>query len=265
MKIGCCCNMIATQKDGIGFEHAKNLIELGYDYIELPLAQLMALEDDDFLKIKESLKLFGIKCKTCNNFFPANIKLTGPAVNESVVKDYVVRAVGRASQLGVDTIVFGSSGAKNVPAGFDHKKAWTQLVNLLNYVDTVVRPLGIVIAIEPLNKSESNIINTVKEGCDLAKEADSPNIGLLVDYYHLMVENDDMYSMIPFSDKIFHVHLANPEGRCFPSPTDTANYKEFFSLLNKIGYNRRVSVEAYSNNIGQDATVALNYLREIIA
>lgn len=254
--------MIATQRDGIGFEHANNLIELGYDYIELPLAQLMALDDEDFMKIKENLKSSGIKCKACNNFFPAKIKLTGPAVNESAVSDYVVRAVGRASQLGVDTIVFGSSGAKNVPDGFDFKDAWIQIENLLKYIDTVVKPLGIVIAIEPLNKSESNIVNTIKEGCKLAESVDSPNIGLVLDYYHLMLENDDMDSVIPFSDKLYHVHLANPEGRCFPLAADAADYERFFSLLSKIGYNRRLSVEAYSNNVGLDAALTLKYLRE---
>ena len=57
MKLGCCTNLIARTSDGIGLEFIEKLAEIGFDYAELPLAEMMALSDDDFSKLKERVKI----------------------------------------------------------------------------------------------------------------------------------------------------------------------------------------------------------------
>ena len=48
MRFGCCANMVATGPDGIGLEIVEQLAEIGYDYIELSLAHMMALSEAEF-------------------------------------------------------------------------------------------------------------------------------------------------------------------------------------------------------------------------
>jgi D-psicose/D-tagatose/L-ribulose 3-epimerase len=264
MKIGICCNMIATLGDGIGLEWAEKLKQTGYDYIELPLAQIMALGDEDFIKFKKKLKSTGIVCRACNNFFPNTVRLTGPDVQQPVIEKYVRAAISRACALGAETIVFGSSGARNVPNSFSTGKAWSQLVDLLKFVSGVIEPMGIVIAIEHLNSRESNIINTVTEGFRLANDVNRDNVRLLIDYYHLMVENEDMSAIYKSAVKIEHIHFANPHGREFPAKTDTEDYNMFFKSIKAIGYNRKLSVEAYSSHVESDASAALRYLSDTV-
>jgi Sugar phosphate isomerases/epimerases len=264
MDIGCCCNMIATRKDGIGFEWVRELTKIGYDYIELPLAQIMALSEDEFQELREQMGSYGIRCRACNNFFPVSVRLTGRDVNDSVISDYVAAAVRRASGLGAESIVFGSSGAKNVPDGFSVERAWEQLVHLLRLIDSIVASAGIVVAIEPLNRRESNIVNTVAEGLKLAQETDREHIRLLVDYYHLIAEDGDIASVTRAAGYLSHLHIANPAGRHFPSENDKADYSEFLKCVHDAGYAGKISVEAYSTDVVHDASGALEYLKHSI-
>ena len=46
MRFGCCLNMLSTQPDGTGAEHLDTLKAAGYDYVELPLAEMCAMPED---------------------------------------------------------------------------------------------------------------------------------------------------------------------------------------------------------------------------
>src|SRR4030042_1571082 len=183
MRIGYCTNLIATQIDGTGSEWIEKVQENGFDYVEVPRAQMVDLNYKEFSSLKEKVGSSGLKCEACNNFFPASIRLTGNDVDYGKTEAYLGKALGRAAQLGVKVIVLGSPKSKNVPEGYPMDKAWSQLVELLRNIDPLVRTRGITVAIEPLNKLESNIINTVAEGLQLSRTVGRENIKLLVDYY----------------------------------------------------------------------------------
>lgn len=69
MRIGYCTNLIATQIDGTGSEWIEKGQENGFDYVELPLAQMVDLKDEEFSSLKERVGSSGLKCEACNNFF----------------------------------------------------------------------------------------------------------------------------------------------------------------------------------------------------
>src|SRR5207245_8369450 len=52
---------------------------------------------------------------------------------------------------------------------------------------------------------------------------------------------------------IRHLHVANPEGRVFPRKADEYDYAPFFAALRTIGYDKRISVEASTQNLTADA------------
>jgi D-psicose/D-tagatose/L-ribulose 3-epimerase len=262
MRIGYCTNLIATQTDGTGREWIEKGKESGFDYVELPLAQMVDLNDREFSSLKERVDLSGLKCEACNNFFPGHVRLTGNAVDYGKIEEYLNKALGRAAQLGVKVIVFGSPKSKNVPEGYPMDKAWSQLVELLKTIDPLVRAKGITIVIEPLCKLESNIINTAAEGLQLVKAVDRENIKLLVDYYHLVVEKEDPEILLRTGSYIKHIHFANPAGRVYPVEI-TDGYVRFMKLLRSIDYEGRVSIEAYTKDFCHDAKRCVEMLREL--
>jgi sugar phosphate isomerase/epimerase len=260
MKLGCCLNMNAASADKIGAEAIPLFRELGYDYIELPLAQVMDLGEGAFRDLLRRIHEGGISLEACNNFFPGTLRLTGETADPGMTLEYAKRACGRAAEMGAEIIVLGSSGAKNIPPGFPYEKARTQFIELLRHLQDIVRPLGITIVLEPLNRTESNFIISAKEGLVLVREAALDNVKLLIDYYHLRMEDEDLSVIAESAGDLRHLHLAAKEGRVFPHQGDGEDYPAFFAALRKAGYQGKISIEARSQNISTDAEAA----REII-
>lgn len=263
MKYGCCMSMLARVPGGTGVEYLETFRDCGYDYAELPLAEIIGLPEEEYARLVAHLDEVGIPCESCNNFFPPAMRLTGPTVDFSVVNDYVDRALATAGALGAKNIVFGSGGAKRYPAGFSKSEAYAQIVRLLQYVDGAAVRHGITISIEPLRQAECNIINTFEEGVMLARDVGGTQVKVLIDIYHLTEEREPAAHIEEYGAYLSHVHFANPDGRVFPTLGDgsEAVYHEFCSAVLKAGYNGRVSCEAYTTDVSRDAPKALHLLQ----
>lgn len=261
MKFGCCGNMVAAGVDKTGIEIINQLETIGYDYIELPLAQLMELDDIQFKKIKEKIERSDIKCEVCNCLFPAYLKITGSNVNIPKIQEYIENAFIRAEELGVEYIVFGSGPAKKVPDGFPMEKAWGQLIILSKFLDSIAKKNNIIILVEALRRVECNIVNTIAEGYKLVKAVKGNNFSLVADYYHMAIEREDPEILIGAADYIKHVHFARVEGRVFPKNIYEDSYLPFINALKLINYHGRVSIEAYSSDFYNDAVISLQFLK----
>ena len=266
MKIGYCVNMVATQPDRTGMERLEVLSKLGFDYVELPCAETAALSDEAFEGLLEKLRALDLSCETSNNFFPPTMRLTGPDVDDAAVDAYVERALTRLERLGVQRVVFGSGGAKNVPEGFPMEEGYRQVIALLKRIAPVAQAHGILIVIEPLRAVECNLINSFEDGVCLARDVDHENVRVLVDYYHLREMNEPAWHLAAWGGEwLRHVHFAQQGGRLTPALTrPDENYRPFFDALKKAGYDARISCEAYAtDDFEKDARDALAFLREM--
>ena len=131
-------------------------------------------------------------------------------------------------KIGIKTLVFGSGGAHNVPDGFDRNRTYTQIVDFLKMIAPIAQVNSITIVIEPLNKKECNIINSVAEAMTYVKEFDHPNIRCLVDSYHFWLENESLADLEKAMPSIAHVHVADSDGRTAPGQSGTSDYQPFF-------------------------------------
>lgn len=266
MRFGCCLNMVSSEADkGTGINLIEKLADIGYDYVELPLAEMAALTEEEFDLLEKRVKESGLHCEVCNNFFPKTIRLTGESVNYAEILKYMEHALGRAERLGVEIVVFGSGPAKNVSDGFPLESGYQQVIKLLKMAAPIAEQHKIMIVIEPLRSAECNLINTFKEGCELAEKVNEKNVKVLVDYYHLSVEQEPT-EHIAENGKAYlrHVHFANPLGRVYPKVKEESEYGRFFDALKKAEYDSRVSCEAYSDDFAKDAETALKLLKETI-
>lgn len=262
MRYGCCGSMINPAKDPIGIEIIDSLCDLGYDYIELSLSHIAALDEKEYSELAGRVLSSGLKCEACNNFIPPSLKLTGPYVDKARIRDYVEKALYRASRLGADTVVFGSGGARAIPEGFPMDMAWYQLVDFLRLAADVAQKYGVVLAIEPLNRSECNIIHNLSDARRLSEAVNKPNVRVLADYYHFAAENDSTNNIIKAGGNISHVHFSRYKGRVFPRDITEDDYLPFITAIKKAGYNGKVSIEAYTSDFINDAREALVFLKE---
>ncbi|MCX6345686.1 MAG: sugar phosphate isomerase/epimerase [Armatimonadetes bacterium] len=232
----------------------------GFDYIELPVATVKPESpDSEFEPVRDRVRQFEIVPLAWNCLLPPDIKVVGPEVDIYRIERYLRNAFHRIEELGGEIVVFGSGGARKIPDGFPSDEAGEQLVDFLTICGQVAGIHGITVAIEPLNRSETNTINSVKEGLELVKAVDHPFVKLLVDFYHIMVENEPLESILEAGDEIVHVHTADTN-RHFPG-SGSYPYARFFEILKEIGYQEGVSAECGWSDFFVDSVKALEFLR----
>jgi sugar phosphate isomerase/epimerase len=237
----------------------------GFDYIELRTAEIANLSDADYDRLVERMKASGFPVPATYQFILGKMKITGPEIHKDEQLAYFRKALDRVSKLGTRTVVVGSGTARQYPEGFSKGEAFRQLVDFFKRLAPEARSRNIVIAIEPLRREESNIINSMGEGLQLIEAVNDLNIQLNLDFYHLEMEKEDPAIILKAASHIAHVHMANPTGRVFPLKWDEYNYAPFFENLRKIGYDKEISVEASTKDFPNEAPRAIAFLRNAMA
>lgn len=266
MRVGCCSNLLVGGPGGAGggtgVEFVERIAAAGFDYVEMPIGQIVRLSERDFIRLTDQVAASGIRSEVGTNFFLSSLRLTGPSVDNHAIDAHVAEVFARASVLGMSVIVFGSGQARRVPDGFSHDEAFRQLATLLQRVDPVARAHDITVVIEPLRHQESNIINTYEEGCRLAEAVQGSHIRVLVDYYHLATEREPVSHILQGAGWLRHVHCASLSERSFPTTLDDVFNRDFFRALKTVGYDERISLEAFTDDFDTQAPLALAFIRE---
>jgi sugar phosphate isomerase/epimerase len=181
---------------------------------------------------------------SANVLLPGTMKVTGPDANLEALRTYMTTTLGRAKKIGMTTLVFGSGVARKVPDGFDMGKAKKQVIDFVSMAAPIAKENGVTLVAEPLNKGETNIMNSVAEAMEIVKAVNHPNFQCLVDSYHFWVENEPLKNLEAAMPWIKHVHLADKDGRTAPGRSGKSDYKPFFKVLKQGGYNGMIAVEA---------------------
>ncbi len=249
--------------------NAEKITSAGMDFIEPGFAKAAAMHQQEFDATAARLKSKGILVPSMNWFLPPTLKVTGPKANETAARTFLESALARATSLGAKAIVFGSPASRSVPSGFSFDRANQQMVEFCHLCSDVIRENDweIKIAIEHINRTETNFINTFAEALRFAREIDRPEIGLAADFYHFAMENEATDIVLEAGNLICAVQLANPAGRCFPKLGDNIPGMEtFFRQLIESGYTGGISVEARSSHdLESDCRGAAEYLTNLLA
>ena len=240
----------------------KTLSDAGCDFFEFGVGMLCP-ESPKFLfeGFKDLVADYPLRAECFNSFIPADLKVTGPDVDTVRLDNYLVNATERAAELGGEIIVFGSGGARGVPEGFSRKRAHGQILEFLEAAANYAGEHGLVIAIEPLNRSETNVINSIAEAVQFADELGRPEVQVLVDFYHQMLEDETFDEIVRAGERIVHVHVADTD-RLYPG-SGKYDYGRFAKSLADAGYNKRVSVECNFRDFDQEVPQSIQFLHEV--
>ena len=254
MEFGCCAPI----------DRAEAVKAAGFDYLEAAVTSLIPDQDDaTFSSILAQYQASPIPVKAFNLFLPRDLKVTGPEIDEERIRQYVGRALARVQQIGAGIIVFGSGGARNIPDGFPRDEAENQLVHFLNIVADAAEQTDVTLAIEPLNTRESNIINSVAEGAEIAARVNRPSIQVLADFYHMDEEDEPLSNISAYKNQLAHVHVADTN-RHAPG-SGQYPYPEFVAQLRQANYDALVSIECRWNDFETEAAPAVDFLRRVFA
>lgn len=248
MKIGFC-----TKLDRI-----EEVAAAGFDYIEPPVSAAAAWMEEEFAKYLDMVKSAAIPAPAFNVLFPGEIALFAPDAEE-IITQYLHGAFARVQKLGGRVVVFGSGRSRKRPEDLPYGAAFRRLVEITRLIGNIAAQYGITIVIEPLNRGETNMINSVAEGACLRAAANHPNVQLLADYFHIAKEGHDPADLARLGG-IAHCHIATLEGRQAPLQADEG-FTKLFAAMKQTGYQGLVSVEGRCDDLPKDGPVTVALLK----
>ncbi len=108
--------------------------------------------------------------------------------------------------------------------------------------------LGITLAVEVVNRYESNQFNTARQALAFIEETGHDNIGLHLDTYHMNIEEPDMWQpVLDGADRLRYVHIG--ESHRGYLGTGTVDFDGFFSALGRVGYDGPLAFESFSTAV----------------
>ena len=238
------------------------LHDAGADYVEFAVGAVVGSEEA-FEKLCAALEPYPLMVEVFNSFIPAQHRITGPEVRFEELLAYCDLALRRCHALGAAVVVLGSGAARRVPDGFDPAQAEAQFVEFGRALGPLADQAGIDIAIEPLNKREDNLVNSVEHGAKLVDAIGHPRIQLLADLYHMFEDGESLFSIAAAGPRLKHVHVADL-GRLAPGYASggEANFAGFFRALKAAGYHGRCSFEGKFNDIAVQSKPVIRLLRQ---
>ena len=226
-------------------EAIKNSAEAGYGLIEIPALDPKSI---DVEHTKATLKQFGLKgACSLGLSFDADINNDDSEIakrGEARLMD----ALNVVEQLGGDYlggVIFSALGKYKFPPT---KKARDNAVAALKRLAIAAQAKGITLGLEPVNRYESNLLNTGSQALEMIKDIGEPNVVVHLDIYHMNIEEQDLVSpVLEAGNKLGYVHIgASHRG---PLGTGNIDFDSFFGALAKIGYKGTITFESFSSTV----------------
>jgi sugar phosphate isomerase/epimerase len=231
------------------YDKANFLKESGCTYIEESVAGFLIPADGDeqYEKNLQKLKHDNFPIKSYVILLPAALKTLGPDANHEAILQRTDLVLKRAKECGSQYIVFGSGGSRMIPEGFDRDKAKAQHIELTRKMAPLAEKYGVTIAVEPLNRGETNFINSLAEGVEIVDAVKSPRVKLLCDIYHMLKEDEPATEIVKYGKHIVHCHIAEKENRT-PPGVKGDDFRPYLGALKKINYKGGLSIECFVYN-----------------
>jgi sugar phosphate isomerase/epimerase len=154
--------------------------------------------------------------------------------------DFVSRIIDCAASFGAPAIIGSMQG--RAEGGTTRAQALDWLREALEWLGRRASDLGVPLLFEPLNRYETNLINTVSEGLELLRSLETENVKLLCDLYHMNIEERDIADSLRQAGALVgHVHLADSNRRAM-GWGHTA-IPPIASALHEIGFAGHLSAE----------------------
>ena len=139
----------------------------------------------------------------------------------------------------------------------DKEAQWARGVESVKKLGSVASSLGIDFCLEVVNRFETHILNTAEEGMRYLKDVDCDSVKLLLDTFHMNIEEDNLADAIRLAgDKLGHLHVG--EGNRKLPGTGHLPWNEMGKALNEIGFSGGVVMEPFvkmGGKVGEDIKV----------
>ncbi len=221
---------------------------MGFDLIEI------AYEDPaliDRFALKQRAADNGLGIIVCGAFGPGRNLVSADANERAATAAYIRELVDAAADLGSPVVggpMYGAVGktpaADRTARDAERELAAGELQPLAAYAGDH----GVRLALETLNRFETDLLNIAAQGMALVEQVGSPHIGLHLDTFHMHLEEKSSADAIRLAgDRLFHFHACEND-RGVPG-TGQVDWSGVVVALDETGYDGAVVIESFTPEV----------------
>ena len=236
----------------------KIVADIGFDGVEI---SLLGMDTHKAKELNKVIKDHGLEV-TCSDGLSVSADITSsdPSLQEKG-EEHLKWAIKTTAILGSNNL----AGVIYAPWGvFDpknKKKRSENSAKVLSRLDNYLKSHDVNLGIEAINRFETDLVNTSNEAVSMAKASNSSNIGVLLDTFHLNIEEKNIKSaIVNAGEHLKHFHVSDND-RGVPG-SGHVPWSEVKSGLSDINYNGWVVAEMFVIS-GNPASSDLNIWRDI--
>jgi D-psicose/D-tagatose/L-ribulose 3-epimerase len=220
----------------------------GFESVEIPIEDPSHIEP---AHVKRALEKAGLVCGSVCACMGPDRDLRGTPENQETGKAYLKAIIDQAAELGNAKVigpVYSAVGRADAVEPKEYARQWKTVVKHLKDIAKHARKRGVTIALEPLNRFETDFINTADQGLKMIADVASPNLKLHLDTFHMNIEEKDQAKAIKKAGRLLaHVHACGSD-RGTPGGDHIA-WPEIVKALRSIKYDGDVIIESFTTDV----------------
>lgn len=238
---------------------AKKLADIGFSMYEISADNLYRMTDQEVLEMAAISKEYDLVLST--NSGPAkeyDFSSPDEAVRKNAM-DYFKKIIRNMDI--VKSPCLAGAIYSFWPTDFvltDKKAAWERSIPMIGELGKYAEGFGIDIALEVLNRNETYILTDCKEALEYCERTGSKAVNVLLDTYHMNIEEDNMCDAIRLAgDRLKHFHVGE-NNRKLPGMNNSLNWDAIGQALRDINYDKGVVMEPFLHDggaVGHDVRV----------
>ena len=227
--------------------------KMGYDVVEIPVESIGQF---DVARAKQLADEAGLAISVCAVIGAGRDLLLAEDVDAGMA--YLRGCIDVAQAVGSPAVAgpfYSAVGRCWSMTAAERERHIDQLAERLRELGGYGAERGVELGIEPLNRFETSFMNTTEQTLELVERVDHPGVGLLLDMFHLGIEEKDLGDAIRRSEgRLKHVQVAEND-RGTPG-TGQLDWDGVAQALEDIGYDGRVVIETFSDRVEAIARAA---------
>lgn len=228
----------------------EKVARLGFDVCEVASAEFCKYSDETLGELKRRADDLGLTFTYSIGLEKEyDLASDDPAVRDNGVR-HVTEILKSMPKVGA-TILNGVSyaGWQAMPdhgITLEEKRRKEELaLDSMRRLMPVAEDCGVYYCCEVVNRFEQYLLNTAREGAAFVKQLESPNAKVLLDTFHMNIEEDDLVqAILETGDLLGHFHVGE-RNRKPPGSTNSLPWKEMAGALRQIGYQGAVVMEPF--------------------
>jgi D-psicose/D-tagatose/L-ribulose 3-epimerase len=223
-------------------------VKWGFDTVEIPVE---APEHIDPAKVKAAADKAGIAIGSICACMGPGRDFRGTAAEQATGMAYCKALVDQAAIMGCPRLIgpiYSVVGKADAVEPAQQKKEFALVVKNLKVLAAYAAKKGITLCIEPLNRFETDFLNTTDKGLALIKAVGAKNVVLHLDTFHMNIEEKNQAAAILKAGKLLgHFHACGSD-RGTPGG-DHIDWKPIVAALKKINYQGDVVIESFTTDV----------------